>query len=129
MKKTLLLSLLALALLTAFTINNASSPIQGRWEFNSVFQGQPFSFLVIFRANGNYDGFLNKKAFVSGKYQMMHDTLYISDPICNSDYKGTYKVEFFAQDSIKFHIIQDTCRGRREGVNNMVYKKVKATVK
>jgi len=128
MKKLILSSLLAIGLLSAFKFND-ESPIVGRWELNSVFQGQPFSFLVVFRSTGNYDGFLNKKTFVSGTYQMKHDTLYISDPICNSNYKGTYKVEFFAQDSIKFHVLQDTCRGRKEGVNNLVYKKVKSVAK
>ncbi|MFD1257702.1 hypothetical protein ACFQ3S_12915 [Mucilaginibacter terrae] len=129
MKKLKLIGLLGIILLSAFSIAVETESIQGRWELNSVFKGEPFSFLIIFRNNGKYDGFLNKKTFVSGTYRMKHDTLYISDPICNSAYEGTYKVEFYKQDSIKFHVIQDTCIGRRDGANGLVYKKVKVASK
>jgi hypothetical protein len=113
-------------LLSAFKLMDDLSPIQGRWETSSVYQGQPFSFLFVFRNNGNYDGFLNKKTFVSGTYQLKHDTLYISDPICNSAYQGSYKVQYHGQlDSLTFHLIQDTCGGRQEGMDRITFKKVK----
>ena len=130
MKKLLLLSLLAIALLSAFKINEDTNAIQGRWEMNSVYQGQPFSLLIVFRNNGNYDGFYNKKIFVSGAYQMKHDTLYLSDPICNSAYQGSYKIQYHGQmDSLTFHVVQDTCRARREGSDGYTFKKVKSPVK
>jgi hypothetical protein len=130
MKKLLLLSLLAIALLSAFKINEDTNAIQGRWEMNSVYQGQPFSLLIVFRNNGNYDGFYNKKIFVSGAYQMKHDTLYLSDPICNSAYQGSYKIQYHGQmDSLTFHVVQDTCRARREGSDGYSFKKVKNPVK
>lgn len=130
MKRLTLSGLLALTLLAAFKITDEPSPIQGRWEFKTVYQAQPFSFLVVFRNNGKYDGFLNKKTFVSGNYQMKHDTLYISDPICNSAYRGTYKVQYHGQaDSLTFHVIQDTCRARREGSDGFTFKKVTAAAK
>jgi hypothetical protein len=130
MKKLLLLSLLAIALLSAFKINEDTNAIQGRWEMNSVYQGQPFSLLIVFRNNGNYDGFYNKKIFVSGAYQMKHDTLYLSDPICNSAYQGSYKIQYHGQmDSLTFHVVQDTCRARREGSDGYTFKKVKNPVK
>lgn len=52
MKRILLLSLLAVVLLSAFKFNDEPSPILGRWEFNSVYQSQPFSFLVVFTPTG-----------------------------------------------------------------------------
>jgi hypothetical protein len=107
----------------AFTVDN--NPLVGKWEYSGTSQGQPFKLLAIFRTNGTFDGFINKKEFVSGAYHMKHDTMYISDPTCNDKYDGTYKVEFFGQlDSLKFHVIQDTCTGRREGTNGLLFKKI-----
>jgi hypothetical protein len=130
MKRFLLLSLLAITLLTAFTIRDEPNSIRGRWEFRSIENGSPFSFLIVFRSNGKYDGFINKKIFVSGSYHMRHDTLYIADPICNSGYQGTYQVKYHGKaDSLTFHVIQDTCRARREGSDGFTYKKVISTGK
>jgi len=125
MKKLILPCLAAIFIVSASAFTEEPSPILGRWELRSGFQGQPYSFLVIFRRNGNYDGFLNNKIFVSGTYRMRKDTLYIADPTCNSNYFGTYKVKFMGRpDSIQFNVVQDTCRGRREGADGFVFKKV-----
>jgi hypothetical protein len=130
MKRLLLLSLLSITLLTASKINDEVSPILGRWEFRSIDHGSPFSFLLIFRSNGKYDGFMNKKTTVSGIYRMQHDTLYIADAICNSAYQGTYKVDYHGKaDSLTFHVIRDTCRARREGSDGFTYRKVTSTFK
>jgi hypothetical protein len=123
MKKQIAISLLAMTLFS-FTLVDETSPILGKWQH--YFQKESINFLVIFKKDGSYDGFANKKAFVNGTYRMKHDTLYVSDPTCNSKYEGTYTIEYFGkQDSIKFHVIQDTCQGRNAGVNNLVYKRVK----
>jgi hypothetical protein len=103
----------------------AGNPLVGRWEYTSAKPGAPFKLLAVFRANGTFDGFINKKEFVSGTYRMKLDTLYIADPTCNVQYKGVYKVEFFGQrDSLKFHVIRDTCTGRREGTDGFLFKNV-----
>ena len=126
MKRIMLLSLIAISFLTAFKIYEEPSPIVGRWEFKATYQGEPFSFLIVFRGTGNYDAFLNKKTFISGTYQMKHDTLLISDPICNSAYQGSYKIQYHGNtDSLTFHLIQDTCRARREGSDGFTFKRVK----
>ena len=131
MKRLILLSLPAIMLLTAFKIlDDGPSLIQGRWEFRSIERGSAFSFLLVFRSNGKYDGFMNKKTFVSGSYHMKHDTLYIADAICNSAYEGTYQIEYHGKaDSLTFHVIRDTCRARREGSDGFTYKKVTKTGK
>jgi len=125
MKKILCLSIFVSVLLpvTAFTIDD--NPLLGKWEHSGKSQGQPFNLMAIFRANGTYDGFINKKEFVSGVYHMNHDTLYIADATCNDKYNGTYKMEFFGKlDSLKFHVIQDTCVGRRQATDGKVFKKL-----
>lgn len=129
MKKFYLLSTFVIILFSAIAFASDTNPLVGKWEYSGTSQGQPFKLLAIFRVNGTFDGFINKKEFVSGAYHMKHDTMYISDPTCNDKYDGIYKVEFFGTlDSLKFHVIQDTCTGRREGTNGLLFKKV-TTVK
>lgn len=125
MKKIIFFGLLALVLSFAFKLIDEPSPLVGRWENIRIFQGSKISLIGNFKADGNYSGFVNKKVFVTGKYHMKHDTLYIGDNTCGLNYLGTYKVEFFKQDSLKFHVIQDTCTGRREGTDNFLFKKLK----
>ncbi len=125
MKKLSLLSLLAIVLLSAFTLASDPNPLVGRWENIRMYQGSAISLIGNFKADGSYSGFINKKAFVTGKYQMKQDTLYIGDSTCGAYYVGTYKVQFFGQDSLKFHVIQDTCQERREGTDNFMFKKLK----
>jgi hypothetical protein len=125
MKKNFTLSIFITVIFTvvSFTIDN--NLLVGKWEYSSTQPGGSFKLLAIFRANGTFDGFINKKEFVSGAYRMKQDTLYISDPTCNVRYEGIYKVEFFGQrDSLKFHVIQDTCKGRREGTDGFLFKNV-----
>lgn len=125
MKKIILFSLLALVVLSAFKLIDGPNPLVGRWENTRIFQGSKISLIGNFKADGSYSGFINKKAFVTGKYQMKHDTLYIDDSTCGAGYSGTYKVQFFGQDSLKFHVIKDTCQGRREGTDNFLFRKLK----
>lgn len=125
MKRTIFTSLLAVVILSAFTLTDEPNLLVGRWENIRIYQGAKTSVIGNFKADGSYSGFINKKAFVTGKYQMKNDTLYIGDNTCGLNYLGTYKVQFFGQDSLKFHVIQDTCQGRREGTNNFSFKKLK----
>lgn len=125
MKKLYQFSISVTVLFAALSFTADNNPLVGKWEYSSTQPGDPFKLLAIFRANGTFDGFINKKEFVSGAYHMKHDTLYISDPTCNAQYEGIYKVEFFGRrDSLKFHVIQDTCKGRREGTNGFLFKNV-----
>jgi hypothetical protein len=125
MKKLSLVSLSAVVLLSAFALATDPNPLVGRWENTRKFQGSLISLIGNFKADGSYSGFINKKVFVTGKYQMKHDTLYIDDSTCGPGYVGIYSVQFFGQDSLKFHVIADTCQGRREGTDNFMFKKLK----
>jgi len=125
MKKLILLGLLALVLFSAFVWPADPNPLVGKWENVRTFQGAQISLIGNFKADGSYSAFINKKVFVTGKYQMKHDTLYIDDSTCGPGYVGTYKVKFYQQDSLRFQVIQDTCQGRREGTNNFLFKKLK----
>ncbi|WP_439695965.1 hypothetical protein ACFGVS_24655 [Mucilaginibacter sp. AW1-7] len=129
MNKFYLAGVLVVLLFSVIAFTNDTNPLVGKWEYSTTSQGQPFKLLAIFRANSTFDGFINKKEFVSGTYHMKHDTMYISDPTCNAKYEGIYKVQFLGQlDSLRFHVIQDTCTGRREGTDGFLFKKI-TTVK
>ncbi|MFD1257701.1 hypothetical protein ACFQ3S_12910 [Mucilaginibacter terrae] len=129
MKNLNLISLLIIVLLSAFAIVDDIDPIVGKWENVRNFQGAPMTLMADFKANGTLNGFINKKLFGSGTYKVKHDTMYFYDPTCNINYGGTYKIQYFGKDSLKFHVIQDTCTGRREGTNNFLYVRVKTTSK
>jgi hypothetical protein len=130
MKKTFLFSIFCAVLFAAVSFISEINPLVGKWEYSGTDHGRPFKFLAIFRANGTFDGFINQKEFVSGTYHMNHDTLYMSDPTCNAKYEGSYKIEFIGQpDSIKPHVVQDTCIGRRMSTDGKVFKKVITTAK
>jgi hypothetical protein len=125
MKTTLITGLLALMLSYAFKLTDGPNLLIGRWENIRTYRGSKISLVGNFKVDGSYSGFINHKAFVTGKYQLKHDTLYIDDSTCGAGYLGTYKVQFFGQDSLKFHVIQDTCQYRREGTNGFLFKKLK----
>jgi hypothetical protein len=127
MKKINIFCLLAFIALSAFSFIEEPVPLVGRWDNVRNYQGQPWTLTADFKANGNFTGFINKKAFGSGNYKVKHDTLYIYEPTCDINYAGTYTIEFMGRDSLKFHVIQDTCKGRREGTNNFLFVRVKKT--
>jgi hypothetical protein len=130
MKKNHLFGIFSVLLLVTVSFKSDNNPLVGKWENSGIYKGTPYKFLAIFRANGTFDGFMDKKEFVSGTYHVQHDTLYLSDPTCNAKYEGTYKIEIFSHaDSLKFHVIQDTCRGRREGTDGFGFKKVVTATK
>jgi hypothetical protein len=124
MKKALITSLLAIAVIS-YSFIDESNPLVGKWEWSKKFKDGPLTVLAVFKVNGTYDGFANKKSFVSGTYKVVKDTLFIADPLCNSKYMATYKLKFFGnKDSVQFNVIQDTCAQRRNSVNGFIYKKV-----
>lgn len=82
--------------------------------------------MTVFRADGTNDIFVNGKTFVSGKYYVRQDTLGYTDPLCGIAYYGTYKLDYFAPDSLRLAVISDTCGGRRRGFDGVKLGRIKA---
>lgn len=120
MKNVFIFSLCFIAL-AAFSFINPPTTLVGRWQKKI---GKDVVVGAVFRSDSSYDGFVNGKSFVNGKYYVREDTLHISDGGCNSKYYGTYKVAVFVKDSIRFTVIQDTCRGRRRGSDGLTLGRV-----
>jgi hypothetical protein len=81
--------------------------------------------VAVFHEDDTYDAFINGKAFVSGKYNYKNDTIGIIDHFCDTSYTGLYKVTFVNADSISFHVISDTCPGRKEGIDGYAFRRAK----
>ncbi|HEX8658514.1 MAG TPA: hypothetical protein VF690_13300 [Hymenobacter sp.] len=123
MKKAFFSSLVMLAL-TAATFIAPLNPLAGRWQ-KKFRNGDVL--LANFRPDGTYDAFYNGKSFVSGKYTLKQDDFAISDGSCNVNYFGTYKLNFYSStDSIRFTLVQDTCRSRSRGTAGLTMGRVKA---
>lgn len=118
MKKIRIVLIVLISSLTIAFNYQERTPV-GRWEKKlpngSIFGG-------FFKADHTYTGYVDKKVFVSGGYEFKKDLLTLIDSGCD---KGIYRITFFS-DSIRFSVVSDTCRGRREGTDKMVLGLVKS---
>ena len=118
--KIMILAVIALSLAAT-----APNPIIGRWETKPSPKGNVT--LLNMKADGNFEGYINKKPFVSGTYSYIDRDSVLSfvDNGCNKA-RGTYKVVFFSEgDSIRFEPIMDTCTERRNGMSKTIMGRVK----
>ncbi|RZK38304.1 MAG: hypothetical protein EOO90_22755 [Pedobacter sp.] len=119
-----LLSMLVFASCSNVKKEDSASSIEGKWLKKGTFQGKSYDFEGRFKKDGSYDAFMDGKHFVTGKYTMKHDTIYLTDSGCDSTVVGIYKIRSF-QDSIQFKLIADDCDNRREGTKDLTFGKIK----
>ncbi len=99
--------------------------LKGRWETKPSEKGNITG--LVFKADNTFEGYVNKKPFVSGTYSFnMADTLLtIQEGGCGGT-PAIYKVNFFSDaDSIRFSVVEDTCTQRKQGVQRMVLGRVR----
>ena len=99
--------------------------LTGRWETKPSEKGNITG--VVFKSDSTYEGYVNKKPFVSGTYSfnITDSIITINESSCNG-VTGTYKVNFFSDaDSMRFTVVQDYCSERREGMQRLVFGRVK----
>lgn len=120
MKKALILGLGVIAL-TTLSFTNPPNPLVGHWQQNLP---NGVTSLIHFRADNTFDTFINGKAVSAGRYYVRKDTAGIQDPLCHVDYFGTYRLIFFAKDSVRFAAIKDTCNDRQRIVVRTVLGRV-----
>lgn len=101
----------------------SKSPV-GRWERTLPNGG---AWIWTIRANGTFSVSSKGKAFVNGHYRIQNGIYEVNDANCNEAYRGRYRFAFFASDSLKFTIIEDTCRTRRGGMNGTGWKRLSDT--
>lgn len=106
-----------------FAVFPPEDKLTGRWETKPSEKGNVTG--VFFKSDNNFEGYINKKPFTSGRYTLEDDVLSFVDNGCDG-MKGVYKIIFFSgADSLRFQPIADSCVGRREGMSRLVMGKVK----
>ena len=102
---------------------NGPDKLTGRWESKPSARGNVTG--VVFKDDQSFEGYVNKKPFVSGNYSLQDSVFTLEDNGCNGA-QGTYKIIFFCNnDSIRFQPIKDACTERMEGTSRLVMGRVK----
>jgi hypothetical protein len=117
--KTIVISAAILSFM-AFALKGT---LTGRWESQPSVNGNTTS--VVFKTDSSFEGFINKKPFVSGKYSFEEGILSFTDNGCDGK-KGVYKIDFFSNnDSLRFVPVNDSCDQRKQGMSRLIMGRVK----
>jgi len=117
--KAILISMVFMTL-TAVTEKDM---LTGRWESKPSPKGNTTG--VLFKDDNSFEGYVNKKPFVSGNYVLQDSIFSFTDNGCDGA-RGIYKIIFFSDaDSIRFEPISDSCMERREGMRRTILGRVK----
>ena len=101
--------------LFAFTVHDR---LTGRWETNRSENGNVTG--VVFNPDNSFEGYVNNKPFVSGKYTLVDSIFSFVDNGCDGR-MGIYKVIFFSGgDSLRFEHISDSCEERKNGMSRTI---------
>jgi hypothetical protein len=97
--------------------------LEGRWESKPSVNGNVTG--VVFKPDYTFEGYVNRKPFVTGKYSFEDDIFTFTDNGCNGA-QGVYRVIFFSNDdSLKLQCISDSCTERKEGMSRLIMGRVK----
>ena len=97
--------------------------LTGRWETKPSPKGNITS--VVFKPDNTFEGFINRKPFVTGKYTVKDSIFTFTDNGCGGS-EGVYKLVLFSYgDSLRFEPISDTCVERRNGMSRTILGRVK----
>src|SRR5262245_11836133 len=114
--------LISVAIFT-FITSSPGNGIAGRWESKPSEKGNVTG--VVFKADYSFEGYVNKKPFVSGTYQFSDNILSFTDNGCEGR-RAIYRTDFFSDgDSLRFIPVMDSCDERREGMSRLVMGKIK----
>lgn len=103
----------AFLLMIIYVFSLPDNSLLGRWE--SVSKTGAVTG-VVFKADRDFEVFVNRKAFTSGKYRVQGDTLIFSDTGCGGS-EGMYRNLFYHNgDSLRWTLIYDTCTERARGM-------------
>jgi hypothetical protein len=118
MKTLILLASLCLAI-----IHTKNDKLTGWWQTQPSPKGNVSSFL--FKENKIFEAFINKKPFTTGQYKLVGDVFTFTDTGCQGA-EAFYKVIFFSNDdSLRFQVLADTCKQRREGMTRLIMGRIK----
>jgi hypothetical protein len=113
------------ATLIVFLVFAEKDSLTGRWESKPSEKGNVTG--VVFKAGGVMEAYINKKPFVSASYTFKQEDSLLSfaDNGCNGT-RAVYKVLFYNNsDSLRFHLVADSCEERRKGMERLIMGRVK----
>jgi hypothetical protein len=111
------ISLISAAFL-AMTIFVEKDILTGRWETQVSEKGNVTG--VVFKEDNTFEGYVNRKPFVTGQYTLQDSIFTFTDNGCNGA-EGTYKLVFFSNnDSLRFEPVSDDCIDRKNGMRRMI---------
>ena len=113
MKPIFLFAVIVLSL-----VFGSKDQLKGRWESKSE-NGASFS--IVFKDDNSFEGFMNKKAFVSGTYSYSQaDSIFKFVNNGCAGVTGVYKINFYSNsDSMRFVVINDSCTKRVSGMQRL----------
>ena|SRR5690349_72959 len=108
--------------LTAMTLVSKDK-LTGRWESKPSEKGNVTG--VVFKSDNTFEGFINRKPFVTGEYTFNDSIFSFVDNGCAGK-RGIYKVVFFSnEDSMHLIPVSDSCDERRNGMSRLVLGRIK----
>ncbi len=114
--------ILVVSITLAFT---SKDKLTGRWETKPSEKGNVTG--VVFKPDNTFEGYVNKKPFVTGNYELQDSIFSFVDNGCQG-MRGIYKLVFFSNnDSLRLVPIEDSCGERRNGMSRLVMGRVKVT--
>lgn len=97
--------------------------ITGKWESQPSVKGNVTS--VVFKEDNSFEGYINRKPFVTGMYTFRDSILNFTDNGCDGA-EGIYKILFFSNaDSLRFQPILDPCIERQKGMSSLTLGRVR----
>jgi hypothetical protein len=97
--------------------------LTGRWESKPSAAGNITG--VVFKVDNSFEGYVNRKPFVSGYYTMKDSIMSFTDNGCDGK-PAVYTIRFFSSgDSLRFIPLNDSCEERRNGMSRLVLGRVK----
>lgn len=116
------LSAVTTAFLTGYPLEPAHRPksLVGRWE-HTFPKGV---WLWTIRPNGTFTLTSLGKAFATGQYRVQSGIYAMNDANCDVKYHGRYRFAFFAEDSLRLSVVEDTCKARRAGTTGTGWKRL-----
>lgn len=113
----------AIAITMASFAFSEKDKLTGRWETPPSPKGNITG--VVFKSDKSFEGYINRKPFVSGTYTFEKDIFTFRDNGCEGK-QGVYRVIFFSnEDSLRLVPIADSCEERKNGMSKLVMGRVK----
>jgi hypothetical protein len=117
--KILFIAISALLLATA----DGPDKLKGRWQSPVSPKGTVTS--IFFPGDSSFEGFVNRKPFVTGTYTLQDSLFSFVDNGCEG-IRGVYKLVFFSnEDSLRFIPVMDSCAQRKQGMIRLVMGRIK----